>query len=129
MCCFILPCCFNCPAPLQTFGPRPQQDPQASRDNRSICLNHLFIFTTTSTIIIIIIIIITIIVVIISEETPAARGQLAVSGGIPQYCFSAGVNTTQTGPVLHCMVISILHLFGLVVAEQDVEGGGSHQEG
>ena len=92
----------------------------------------IFIFTTTSTIIIIIIIIILIIIiiaVIISEETPAARGQLAVSGGIPQYCFSAGVNTTQTGPVLHCMVISILHLFGLVVAEQDVEGGGSHQEG
>ena len=73
------------------------------------------------------IITIIIIAVIISEETPAARGQLAVSGGIPQYCFSAGVNTTQTGPVLHCMVISILHLFGLVVAEQYVEGGGSRQ--
>ena len=106
------------PAPLQTFGPRPQQDktPQGSRDSRTTRLNHLHIYTyfQPSSIIIIIIIII---VVIISEETPAARGQLAVSGGIPQYCFSAGVDISQTGPVLHCMVISILHLFGLVVAK------------
>ena len=94
------------PAPLQTFEPRPQQDktPQGSWDSRTTRLNHLHIYTyfQPSSIIIIIITII----IVVTEETPAPWGQLAVSGGIPQYCFSAGVNTTQTGPVLHCMVIS-----------------------